>query len=255
MTRVEDAGLIEPDDANEVAHRLAVLPEGAMRAAILRDIVLTRAPEDAAWLLDALATAGRGGGPPFDVSLLAAVELTSGDLLSYDQRRALYLAADSQGLLSCKELLFTDQMLEVDEKRASAPRALTPGTRPLTLGERKSLARSWDRGVLQRLLVDPSLDVVTLLLQNSRVTEDDVLRIVTSRRASAAVLHLILTHRRWNCRPRIRRALLLNRNLPEAAALRLIGLLNRQDLRELARDPHIPLRVAAALHRRLTPHV
>ena len=33
---------IPPDDARQVAHRLAVLPEGAMRAAILRDIVLDR---------------------------------------------------------------------------------------------------------------------------------------------------------------------------------------------------------------------
>ncbi len=226
-----------------------------MRAASLRDIILGREPESAAWLLDALATAGRGGGPPFDVSLLAAVELTSGELLSYDQRRLLYDAADTNGLEACKELLFTDELLAMDQKRASAPRALTPGTRPLTLGERKSLARSWDRGVLQRLLADPSHDVVTLLLQNSRVTEDDILRIVTSRRASAGVLHLVLTHRRWNCRPRVRRSLLLNRNLPEAAALRLIGLLNRQDLRELARDPHMPLRVVAALQRRLKPRV
>jgi len=37
--------------------------------------------------------------------------------------------------------------------------------------------------------------------------------------------------------------------------LRLIGLLNRQDLRELARDPHAPLRVVAALQRRLKPRL
>ena len=38
-------------------------------------------------------------------------------------------------------------------------------------------------------------------------------------------------------------------------ALRLIGLLNRQDLREVARDPHAPLRVVAALQRRLKPRL
>jgi hypothetical protein len=103
--------------------------------------------------------------------LLAAVELTSGDLLSYDERSALYHAADTRGLEACKELLFSAELSGEDHARASAPRALTPGTRPLTLGERKSLARSWDRNVLTRLLIDPNHDVVALLLQNPRITE------------------------------------------------------------------------------------
>lgn len=224
-----------------------------MRAAILRDIVLDREPEHAAWLLDALATAGRAGGPPFDLSLLAAVELTTGDLLDYEQRRTLFEAAESHGLEACKELLFSSELADQDQAQASAPRALTPGTRPLTLGERKSLARSWKREVLARLLIDPSHDVVSLLLQNPRVTEDDIIRIIATRRASVGVLQLILKNRRWNCRQRVRRTLLRNRNLPEGDALRLIGLLNRRELKELVTDPHLPLRVVAAMHRRLQP--
>jgi hypothetical protein len=69
------------------------------------------------------------------------------------------------------------------------------------------------------------------------------------------VLRLILLHRRWNCRQRVRRALIRNRVLPEGDALRLIGLLNRQELRELLHDPHVPLRVVAAIHRRLLPRI
>lgn len=244
---------IPPDDASDVAHRLAVLPEPAMRAASLRDIVSARRPEDAAWLLDALATAGRAGGPPFDLSLLAAVELTSSDLLGYERRRLIFEAAEQRGLEACKELLFSSEAMIIDSTKARAPRALEPGTRPLTLGERKSLARSWDRKVLQRLFADPSLDVVTLILQNTRVTEEDILRIVTAKRVTTGVLQLILRNRRWNCRPRVRFALLRNRLLPEADSLRLVGLLNRQELRELRADPHLPLRVVAALHRRLAP--
>jgi hypothetical protein len=243
------------DDVREVARRLALLPEPGMRSACLRDIVLARAPESAAWLLDALASAGRGGGPPFDVSLLAAVELTSGTLLGYTQRRTLYEAADHQGLEACKDLLFTAGDAGPVDAAPSAPRALSPGTRPLTLGERKALARSWRRDVLERLFADPAQDVVALLLENPRVTEDDVLRIVSTRRASAPVLELVLMHRRWNCRPRVRRALLHNRRLPEASALRLVGLLNRTDLIELQCDPHLPLRVVASLQRRLAPAI
>ncbi len=242
-----------PPDAHGVARKLAALPELAMRVASLAEIVSARDPEDAAWLLDALATAGRAGGPPFDVSLLAAVELASTDRLEYEVRRSVYAAAERMGLASCQELLYTAELVPEDEDLAMRPRALVPGTRPLTLGERKSLARSWKREVLERLLLDPSHDVVRLLLENPRLTEADVLRLATSRRATAGALMLILHHRRWNCRPTVRRALLRNPNLPEASAIRLVGLLNRQETRELAADPALPTRVNAALRRRLAP--
>lgn len=241
-----------PIDPHRVARRLAALPELQMRAAVLRDIVRDHQPPDAAWLLDALATAGRAGGPPFDMSLLAAVQMTSGDVLAYRDRRRIYEAADRHGLEACKELLYTVGFEAGDDPQR--PRALIPGTRPLTLGERKALARSWKRDVLERLVLDPSADVVKLLLDNPRITETDVLRLSTARRASAAALGLVLTHKRWSVRPRVRRALLRNPNLPEAAAVRLVGLLNRVEQRELARDPKLPLRVTAALIRRLKPH-
>lgn len=223
-----------------------------MRVAALSEQLVAREPEDAAWLLDALATAGRAGGAPYDLSLLAAIELAGSDRLPYPTRRAIFEAAERLGLESCKELLFSTQAPTHDDD-AAAPRALTPGSRPLTLGERKSLARTWKRDVLERLLADPHVDVVELLLRNPRLTETDVLRIATSRRSSAPVLGLILHAERWACRQRVRRALVRNPNLPEAAAVRLVGLLNRTELRELGRDHTLPASVSIAIRRRLTP--
>ena len=222
-----------------------------MRVAKLAEIVTTRSPADAAWLLDALATAGRAGGLPFDVSLLAAVDLFGEERLPYETQRAIFEAAEAHGLCACMDLLLTPEAIA--DEQAAEPRPLVPGTRPLTLGERKSLARSWDRNVLQRLLVDPHVDVVRLLLGNPHVTEDDILRIATARHASAAVLGLVLRSRRFGNAPRIRRALVRNPRLPLATALRLVGLLNRQELEEIDRDPHLPPRLAVAIRRRLRP--
>ncbi len=238
-------------DVRRVAQRLAALPERTMRAARLCEVVLAASAEQAAWLLDALATAGRAGGPPFDVSLLAAVDLLGDDRLPYPQRRAIYEAAEAHGLAACMDLLSSSQAL--GEAPGAEPRPLVPGTRPLTLGERKSLARSWDRTVLERLLADPHADVVRLLLANPHVTEDDILRIATARHASAAVLGLVLRSRRFGPAPRVRRALVRNPRLPQATALRLVGLLNRCELEEIARDPHLPPRLRAAVRRRLRP--
>ncbi len=222
-----------------------------MRAAKLREILEELAPTEAAWLLDSLATAGRAGGPPFDVSLLAAIDLTSGDTLRYEIRREIFRVAEAQQLQACKELLFTDQAPAPTE--AAEPRPLVPGTRPLTLGERKALARSNDRTVLERLVVDPHADVVALLLGNPHVTEGDILRIATSRRSAPAVLGLVLGARRFGTRPRVRRALLRNPNLPLSTALRLVGLLNRTEQRELANDPSLPSALLDSVRRRLAP--
>lgn len=223
-----------------------------MRAAKLGEIIRGLSPDAAAWLLDMLATAGRAGGPPFDVSLLAAVDLTSSEILDYDTRREIYSVAEAQQLDGCKELLFTEDSPS-GSAAAAAPRPLVPGTRPLTLGERKSLARSNDRRTLERLVIDPHEDVVGLLLGNPHMTEEDILRIATSRRSSAVVLQLVLDARRFGTRPRVRRALLRNPSLPLATALRLVGLLNRVEQRELANDPAIHPSVQAAARRRLAP--
>lgn len=223
-----------------------------MRAAKLGEIINRLEPAEAAWLLDTFATAGRAGGPPFDVSLLAAVDLTTGASLDYDTRRRIYSVAQKHKLAACKELLFTEPS-EISARPASAPRPLVPGTRPLTLGERKSLARSNDRPTLERLVVDPHADVVALLLGNPHVTEADILRIATSRRSSAAVLLLVLDARRFGTRPRVRRALLRNPNTPLATSLRLVGLLNRTDHRELAADPTLHPVLLDAVRRRLAP--
>jgi hypothetical protein len=239
-------------DIRQIAVRLAALPERDMRVAKLAELVTAATPGQAAWLLDGLATAGRAGGPPFDVSLLAAVDLFGEERLPPAQRQAILAAAEAHGLHACMDLLSSPLAL-ASEGLTDEPRPLVPGTRPLTLGERKSLARSWDRNVLQRLLVDPHADVVRLLLGNPHVTEDDILRIATARHADATVLGLVLGSRRFGTAPRVRRALVRNPKLPLATALRLLGLLNRRELEEIARDPHLPPRLAASIRRRLRP--
>ncbi len=223
-----------------------------MRAAVLADLVAGMPAEAAAWLLDSLATAGRAGGPPFDVALMAAVDAVEQDRLPYDVRRGIFCAARRVGLQAAAELLLTTPANRGD-RRAAAPRPLVPGTRPLTLGERKALARSWRQDVIERLLVDPHVDVVRRLLANPHVTEDAVLRIATNRRSTPEVLEAVLAARRFSSRPRVRLALVRNPNLPVATAVRLLGLLRRTDLVELARDPSLPAPVAEAVRRRLAP--
>jgi hypothetical protein len=111
--------------------------------------------------------------------------------------------------------------------------------RPLTLGERKSLARKPDRGTMERLLRDPHPDVIARLLANPRLTEDDVLAMAVKRPARPDVLTQIALNVRFGSRPRIRRALVLNPDTPQDLAASISALLLRQELRLVVGSPQV----------------
>jgi len=102
--------------------------------------------------------------------------------------------------------------------------------RPLTLGERKSLARRPPPDLLPRILLDPHPDVIRLLLGSPRLTEDDVVRLITRRPGRTEVLAEITRHPKWCDRPRVRLALVLQPATPTELAIALISLLRRHEL-------------------------
>lgn len=131
-----------------------------------------------------------------------------------------------------------------DDEERRVPQYV-PG-RMLTLGERKSLARRPDRRFIDRITRDPSPAVIELLLNNPRLTEDDVVRMCARRPNTAEVLTLVFANPRWSSRPRVRRSLALNPATPEPLVAAVVPLLNPEDLRAVAEDE----RIAPAVRRR-----
>ena len=128
--------------------------------------------------------------------------------------------------------------------------------RPLTLGERKSLARTHDRSLIQRVVRDPHPDVVRILLNNPSLTEEDVIRICAARPNDPSVLQSVYRNRRWVVRYRPRNALLRNPDTPLDIALLLSPLLRRLELREAATSselaPAVRLSCKTILEMRIT---
>ncbi|MDH3726531.1 MAG: hypothetical protein OER77_03285 [Myxococcales bacterium] len=106
--------------------------------------------------------------------------------------------------------------------------------RPLTLGERKSLARTHDRILIQRVVRDPHPDVVRILLDNPSLTEEDVVHICAMRPNEPGVLQAVYRHRRWVVRYRPRNAIVRNPDCPLDTALLLVPLLRPGELKEAA---------------------
>ena len=118
--------------------------------------------------------------------------------------------------------------------------------RPLTLGERKSLARTHDRSLIQRVVRDPHPDVIRILLDNPTLTEEDVVRVCAARPNDPNVLQTVYRHRRWVVRYRPRNAILRNPDTPLDTALLLAPLLRKGELKEAATSSELapPLRLS-----------
>lgn len=100
----------------------------------------------------------------------------------------------------------------------------------LTLGERKSLARSYKINIIRSLLFDPACEVIQILLNNPKITEKDVLEIASKRPISSKILKEVFANKKWSKRYEVRKALVLNPYTPTYIALGLLIFLKTCDL-------------------------
>ena len=177
-----------------------------------------------------------------------AVALGNGDMVPYEVRRALYTEAKRMDHPEVARLFFDispqiDAPVRGDDPMAPE-RPVVPRGRPITLGERKSLARSHRRELLLHLLRDPHPDVVTVLLGNPHLTERDVVTLAARRPAHPQSLAAVAANDRWSARYEVKRALVKNPYTPALVAMRLATTLRPSDLRAIAVDASLaaPLR-------------
>jgi len=127
--------------------------------------------------------------------------------------------------------------------------------RPLSLGERKSVARTRDRSLLMRVLRDPHPDVIGILLGNPHLTETDVVRLSAQRPIQADVLRRVCCSPRWMVRPGVRVALAKNPYLPLPLALRLVPQLGTTEQRAIVDSPELDVRLREACASALEPRL
>ncbi len=235
--------MAEVDRALALARKLAALPEAQMRERVLAALLSELEPEMAAPVLAEFLARGRSGGPPFNVALRTLVGLLGRGMLPYETEASLYREARERGDEALMQMFYSGAELEPSERVAAEPQ------RELTLGHRKALARSRDPAVLQRLMLDPEPPVIGNLLENPRITEEDVIRLAARRPTDAEVQRQIASSRRWASRYRVKRALVLNPFTPLELSIRLLGFLNSGDLSLVRSSPTMSERLRSAAER------
>jgi hypothetical protein len=210
------------------------LGDGALRVAYLVDRLQAVPLPELALALDAIcARAEQAEQAPREVLVALVDALNRPEVEDIVQR--LREEAAGESLLALERLIRcpAPSARPSDVRRPTRPPDYGKG-RPLTLGERKSLARRPDRNMVERLLGDPHPDVIRRVLRNPRVTEDDVLRLAARRPCRPEVQSEIAREPRWMHSARVRLAIVLNPGTPAEIASRVAGLLVRQELRLVA---------------------
>lgn len=224
----------EPAHRPEKVVRVASsIHDRAMALGYVRDVLKTATIQARADLLETIHGAALARDHESrEAWLLMGVALATEEALTAELRATL----EARGAHDLVRLLSTHEA-RVDDAAQMVP-DFGKG-RPLSLGERKSLARGRDRALLQRVLRDPSPDVVRMVLGNPRIVEADVIRLAARRPVLPSVLTEIFTATRWITRTAIRVALVKNPNLPLALALRLVPTLGAATQKEIEQSPEL----------------
>jgi hypothetical protein len=228
-----------------LARGIVALGDGALR----RDFVIERfeidPPDQLGRALDELARDAEQGEEIAKEALVAVVDAMN-DPRAESALQRLREEAVGAGLVTLGRLL----RRPVHSSRAPGPRSQRPPDygygRPLTLGERKSLAKKTDRHLLERLLGDPHPDVIRFVLRNPRLTEDDVVRFVARTPGRPELIREVARSSKWAHRPRVRLAIVLNPLSPNEVTIPLAGLLLRHELKLVVESTNVAPTVRSA---------
>lgn len=231
-------------DFEALFQRLARVDEIEMRVGLICERLQSLPDEEALALVDeAHRGASLGVGNAQAVFLALGWALFEPRLVS--RRPTLGAAARSANLHHVADFLSPPLPTDGSEEDKRRIPDLGRG-RPLTLGERKALARTHDRSLIQRVVRDPHPHVIRILLDNPSLTERDVVRVCALRPNDPDVLQTVYQHRRWVVRYRPRNAIVRNPDTPLDIGLLLAPLLRPSELKEAVASSELapPLRLS-----------
>jgi hypothetical protein len=121
----------------------------------------------------------------------------------------------------------------------------------MTVGERIKLALKGNRDARSILMRDTNRLIPKLVLQNPRISDDEIIALGRNRNADTELLRMVGEDREWSQNPQIRSALVTNPKTPVTVALKFIKFLPERELRQLAKSKNITSAVATAAKRTL----
>jgi hypothetical protein len=119
----------------------------------------------------------------------------------------------------------------------------------MTMGQKLKLALRGNRETRAILMRETSTIIQRFLIENPRLTEDEIVNIAKSRIIVTEILARIAKNREWAANYQIRHALVTNPRTPIALAMNFVPTLQDRDLRMLAKSHNVPSAVVSTARR------
>ncbi|HUI25344.1 MAG TPA: hypothetical protein VL403_04600 [Candidatus Kryptonia bacterium] len=119
----------------------------------------------------------------------------------------------------------------------------------MAVGQKIKLALKGNRDARNILIRDSNRLIPRFVLQNPRITEDEIAAMSRNRNIDTDLLRIIGDHKEWSRLQPVRSALVNNPKTPVTIALRFVGSLPDRELRLLAKSKNVQSAVAGKAKR------
>lgn len=216
----------------QLMKKLAVVPDPGLVEYLARELLSERPSEVLAELVSTLGRMAQAEQARIVYCGVMRLCLSEDDLPP-NVREDVYSVLAARGESALVRYLLPlpplKQAAEIDFPR-------DPKLDEMALGTRKWKARLHDRDLLARLSRDANPSVVEILLDNPKITEDDVVRWAARRPARASALLKLAIHRKWSLRPKVQEAIARNPFAPGHVAASFMPLFGTRLLKQIAND-------------------
>ncbi len=163
------------------------------------------------------------------------------------------VAADAEERASVTKILRsteeTDVAKELLEEEEEGP--LYALIKEMSVGQKIKLAAFGNQTARTILIRDPNKLVSLFVLQNARITDNEIVEFARNKDLDEAVLREIAGNGSWMKLYSVKLAIVANPRVPAPLAIKWLGHVHERDLRRLARSKEIPQVVATQANRLL----
>jgi hypothetical protein len=142
-----------------------------------------------------------------------------------------------------------EELLEEPEPGKPVNQSLYNQILHMTVGERLKLALKGNRDARMILIRDPNRLIQRFILQNPRITDDEIIALARNRNLDTELLRKIGDHKYWTRNYQVKVALVSNPKTPLATALHFVNTLQERDIRFLAKSKNVSATVVAQARR------
>ncbi len=132
-----------------------------------------------------------------------------------------------------------EEMLVEPEEAKKVNPSLYNQIQQMKVGEKLKLALKGNKETRTILIRDPNRLIQRFVLQNPRISDEEILALAKNRSLDQELLRKIGEHRNWPRNYQIRLALVTNPKAPLATALPLVNQLGERDLRVIAKSKNV----------------